>query len=262
MKKQSWRPDWKNEAEYPDDKKTSGEQFAWEFLRRNPEYQKDYEKFKNNPEDFPYDTSHEFYDLYFDEDESTNKLAHRWGIKEMVDPSKSRPENLMFLKGGVVAYSPGISDYDSDHDCDPNLDHDCDLDNKDIFTEEWTLSPRGRLGEVLIKFDLNIPLNQQIESAKKSLVALKEKFEDEFNIDKKGNRAQKYLYPEYLRILDGKEAGADDEEITRIICLPNHLRAANAKYRLDSLAKKRFKSNRDSANLIMTSTYRYIHLTS
>ena len=47
MIKQSWRPNWKNEAEYPDAEKTSTTQWAWEFLRRNPEYKEDYEKLIN-----------------------------------------------------------------------------------------------------------------------------------------------------------------------------------------------------------------------
>ena len=256
MKKQSWRPNWKNEAEYPDVEKTSTTQWAWEFLRRNLEYAEDYEKIFN----YPCDSSHEFYDLYSDKEEASKELAYKWGIKEMVDPSESIHKNLIFLKGGIVSYTPRVSDYDSDHDCDPNIVHECDPNQKDIFTEEWTLSPRGRLGEVLLKFDLNIPLNQQLESAKKSLIELKDKFEDEFNIKEIKKRVRKNLYPEYLRILDGKEAGAEDEEITRIIFLPNHQSAADANYGIDSLAKRKFKSNLDSANLIMTSKYRYIHL--
>ncbi len=37
-----WRPDWTDPANYPDPKKTLMAEWAWEFLRRNVLYQKDY----------------------------------------------------------------------------------------------------------------------------------------------------------------------------------------------------------------------------
>lgn len=40
----SWLPDWRYEDEYPVLAATSKRQYAWEFLRRNPEYQADYLK--------------------------------------------------------------------------------------------------------------------------------------------------------------------------------------------------------------------------
>lgn len=39
----SWLPDWKDEANYPDPKYADYHQFAWEFLRRNPDYQLDFD---------------------------------------------------------------------------------------------------------------------------------------------------------------------------------------------------------------------------
>ncbi len=44
-KKTEWLPDWRNESEYPDPKTASPQQWAWEFLRRNHSYQKDYARF-------------------------------------------------------------------------------------------------------------------------------------------------------------------------------------------------------------------------
>jgi hypothetical protein len=40
---------WKNRSEYPDPKNASGVEWAWEFLRRNQDYQKDYDLYKNFP---------------------------------------------------------------------------------------------------------------------------------------------------------------------------------------------------------------------
>ncbi|WP_130470513.1 transcriptional regulator domain-containing protein [Candidatus Magnetaquicoccus inordinatus] len=42
MSKPDWLPNWKNPSEYPDVDTTSIEQWAWEFLRRNKNYQKNF----------------------------------------------------------------------------------------------------------------------------------------------------------------------------------------------------------------------------
>ena len=40
--KPDWLPDWKDPTAYPNPENTNAEQWAWEFLRRNSEYQRDY----------------------------------------------------------------------------------------------------------------------------------------------------------------------------------------------------------------------------
>ncbi len=42
--KPDWLPDWKDKSKYPDPTNTSGRVWAWEFLRRNPEYQQLWDK--------------------------------------------------------------------------------------------------------------------------------------------------------------------------------------------------------------------------
>jgi len=50
-KKPDWLPDWKDVTKYPDpkEKKLSGRVWAWEFLRRNPQYQELWEQFAALP---------------------------------------------------------------------------------------------------------------------------------------------------------------------------------------------------------------------
>ena len=48
-KKPDWLPDWKDISKYPDPNKATGRVWAWEFLRRNPEYQQLWEKFAALP---------------------------------------------------------------------------------------------------------------------------------------------------------------------------------------------------------------------
>lgn len=45
LKKPDWIPDWRDEQNYPDPADTTAQQWAWEFLRRNPKYQADYAEF-------------------------------------------------------------------------------------------------------------------------------------------------------------------------------------------------------------------------
>jgi hypothetical protein len=40
----AWLPDWKNQKNYPDPTSTAPQQWAWQFLRRNPEYQQLWKK--------------------------------------------------------------------------------------------------------------------------------------------------------------------------------------------------------------------------
>jgi hypothetical protein len=290
MKSKTWPPNWKNRGEYPHPDKTSMEQWAWEFLRRNLDYQKDYEEYRKNPKDFPYDTSsdpqhpkvfeeHEknridslqkspkpehlkafeeyeknpedslndsylkFLNLYYDERKSRYTLAYRWGIVTMVDPSepdplnavfsgkvdedlyppgskdnmitpgKPHPQDSIFLeKPGVVLYPPKHSDYE-------DYEEDKGEEDENIFTEEWSLSLSGRLGEVPVVFDLKRPLPQQLDLAKITLKELKNKWEEELGLEALSISTHPHLYTDYLRVLDAQEAGAKYTEMASTIYL-------------------------------------------
>jgi len=45
----SWLPDWRDASRYPPVEGTSGTRWAWEFLRRNPDYQKAYLELSRSP---------------------------------------------------------------------------------------------------------------------------------------------------------------------------------------------------------------------
>jgi hypothetical protein len=47
--KPDWLPDWKDISKYPDPKEASGGVWAWEFLRRNPQYQQLWEQYAALP---------------------------------------------------------------------------------------------------------------------------------------------------------------------------------------------------------------------
>lgn len=79
-----WIPNWENPCEYPDPATTSMKEWAWEFLRRNEEYQRDYNNIyktikPSRPEDlhlvknfFNYQKNNGGLGKFFDKDDPAN----------------------------------------------------------------------------------------------------------------------------------------------------------------------------------------------
>ena len=62
--------DWRFKKNYPDPKNTSRFKWAWEFLRRNPEYQDDYKRY-----------------LKTKSNQTKKALKKKWGLKyKMLNP--------------------------------------------------------------------------------------------------------------------------------------------------------------------------------
>ena len=181
-KKKKFPPNWKDPSAYPDPKKTDIEQWAWEFLRRNPEYQKDYEimkvvKKKNSefvqtpygyglwvyhPHPEPDESSVQYIDRmkessqHYKMDQLEDFLMRKWGLwNKMVDPQENDygKENFLF-KCGVRE----IGTWDEFIDLagvlytqeEPN-------DLSDYFYKR---------NEVILAFDLEEPIHCLIEDAK------------------------------------------------------------------------------------------------
>ncbi len=75
-----WLPNWLEPADYADLKDASLQRLAWEFLRRNPEYQRDWQELGSL---FDADSSRCDHSLKYE----GVRLAERWGISDMVDPA-------------------------------------------------------------------------------------------------------------------------------------------------------------------------------
>lgn len=92
----SWRPNWKDKTQYPmpnDD--ILIEQWAWEFLRRNEEYQKDYnQKFCDLP---PLKKQKDNWIKYGPIINELQKFfAQKYGISYPVEPSKKFSKHIKF----------------------------------------------------------------------------------------------------------------------------------------------------------------------
>jgi len=260
---------WKNAKKYPDPKTTPPGKWAWEFLRRNPKYQRDYKRFiilrDNHTEERVRERMDRFEKLQdllekkFKKNkprtpeqvrEVNNRLskfwarsifdpAGRWGINEMVDPRKSEPPELVFTD--EIFFMLPMRAWPK---FKGELFHKDGPFNKDSFCKNVMSLINNRPGVTLVVFDLQKPLKLQIDLAKKSLV------EEQKNLAEKIKEIHSYteLYPHYLRLLDGQSCRASYADMAKILFPPHEDGVNKAKHGLKA------------AKLLRDSDYRYLPL--
>lgn len=195
--------DWKNEKDYDYTKDHTPELWAWEFLRRNPEYRKDWEKtlalWENAIDDKPNLWAQLFNVDCSKENYQTRTLPFKgardkWGLflPEIINPSIDKPlVEWPFSFFHTYGYYYGKDD----------------LDN----------FPDLKSTEVLAVFDMAKPIQQQLEYFKELLE------EDqnyllaytELNIPEVKNKPG--YRKDYIRILDALEVNAETKEIASVI---------------------------------------------
>ena len=124
-------PDWRDASAYPRPD-TPPQWFAWEFLRRNPEYIAGWQRFAalGQPEDD---------DAEIQQERAASAIARPWGLSWPADPaSDALPD---WEKSTARIHLPG-----------PGDDH-------------LTPTASARTGKVAYTFDLSMPIAPQIESA-------------------------------------------------------------------------------------------------
>ena len=84
--KPDWLPDWKDKIKYPDPKKATGRVWAWEFLRRNPQYQQLWEESTALPKpvNFIYTYSSSEFEKRL---EITERFEKEFGLSAPASPS-------------------------------------------------------------------------------------------------------------------------------------------------------------------------------
>lgn len=176
-------PDWRDGEQYPNPNDRPPAWWAWQFLRRNPEYQADYRQWA------------EYSDRYVDEHgvvpQDDWQLLEKWRIKMMPDP---REANYVLLPLSHYAPEP-----------------------------QHRGCGRPALHECVLKFDLRYSVDRQIEYAAEYLKLQKEHFyrvhdargttPEKFTA--KGSQIRKLA--EYLRALDAKLSGAKPLEIAAVL---------------------------------------------
>jgi Uncharacterized conserved protein (DUF2285)/Family of unknown function (DUF6499) len=175
-------PDWRDPTQYPRDR--SLRQWAWEFLRRNPEYRAFW---REHIEPF-YDPTFQFQD-----------------VVGVVGPAHGVPANKqakLVRHFGLETFPPSPND-----------------DYPPLFTGtglRYTAEREARLllypGQIAVIFDLTRPIKRQMAAARRV-------FDEEKKQGKipgtHRNRIDQFAL--YLRVLDGVDAGATPTEIGAVL---------------------------------------------
>ena len=243
---------WKELKDYEFTKTLNSKKWAWEFLRRNPEYIKEWEKelplelertkiLLSDPEtkDWPEldgyrkntpESSH-----FIIPGQSLDKYFKKWGILNLVNPAQDNPFPNPFnqfpsyqygnVRGGNIGYSRYLND---------------------SFPDGPYIS---------IVYDISHPLKPQIANAQKILLKIqKDKVkEGKTLIDRPKKHKDNWI--EYLRILDAKAKNVSNEEIARVM-FPN-LSNEYPSYAGNEKVRKSFKR----AEYLTRKGYREIALT-
>jgi hypothetical protein len=187
-------PNWQNPAEYPDPELAPPERWAWEFLRRNPDYQADYRRLcdegrfyavPGEANDIPYSelglrvptNGAEAFEALAIKKTSplARKLEQKWGVKPIASPEAADAWKWLSMAPGVVQLLGAHTDH---------LPH-----------------PPLKQTEILVKIDAAGPIDDQLKTA----THLLKLYRDGFKIKPYGERERRHLWALYLRLLDARQ---------------------------------------------------------
>jgi hypothetical protein len=208
-------PDWRNPAVYhqfPPD--FPGYRWAWEFLRRNPDYRSDWDaalaRFRAKPE-FE-EVVYSWKDVFFNSGKRTKFLAEdwtadpehpgfylpvgeaeRWRLQRgLFNPSTDRPKYLGFRR----TRDDAAPDFGSVH----------------FLRQGMSFEARGPAYPI-VAFDLREPLKPQFDAIYSILKNQQERAPKTFGFKPRRIKHHRELWPRYLRLLD---ADLDERTPTQI----------------------------------------------
>lgn len=187
-----WLPDWTDITAYPSKKEKNPRVWAWEFLRRNPEYQKMWKQVEALP---PGPIHHDF-----SLEDINERLKRDFGLRSPAPPSmgSSEPDfnsRLQFVTHGGIWIKPlGWPD------------------NDPYIVEELLCDAT----EALVRIDLRWPLEQQIRAAKRFLKSKKQDLQ-KHGILEKDRRLKSQKFLELIRLLDADALDQSNKTMAKII---------------------------------------------
>ena len=203
-----WLPDGQDVDQYPDPEQATAEQWAWEYLRRNSDYQKDYKKAQSQPEELINTTG----DLMA-------VLGQKWGLFVIWDPAM---RDLSQIPLFVAQWGPSIIEYvEKDGVC---------------MNAPWVPSSKN---EVAVIFDRSKPTEPQIEKAR-TLLSLARKYPLTGDAAKSYTRISGKKLLECLRVWDARTAGMSYKKIAKWLAPhePNQYPERSPEKRLSKRFKK------------------------
>ncbi|NWG86774.1 MAG: hypothetical protein HXY26_04560 [Hydrogenophilaceae bacterium] len=211
--------DWRRAADYGFAESLTRAEWAWQFLRRNPDYRRDYAWFSETWQaleaDYGAPPQRDFFRWKQDprawraESEIAGCaeacpgegeqvliecwMGAKWGLRKFpLDPSSERPvpgEALDWREQAIEVPEVGCDD----------LQHD--------------------QGIMALAFDLALPLAPQLEAARIALIGRQRALDKRGSLPPRTLRAARAIWTRYLRLLDAQQAGAAPDEMGRALGL-------------------------------------------
>jgi Uncharacterized conserved protein (DUF2285)/Family of unknown function (DUF6499) len=208
----NWRPDWRDPKKYPDPDKTRLDQWAWEFLRRNEEYQQVWSQMI------------ELHEVAHDpppEGPGSSRIAREFKSRDTISSDVLRIFQQKF--GIILPASP-----DQPRVPPKFLHHTVsgrDRPSLKFCPEEQSYEVKLSLepGESLIVFNLAWPIDMQLERARACLKERAAYLRQLGDLQPMESANHVSKFQAYLRILDANSAGASQREMAAVIYphLPN-----------------------------------------
>ena len=171
-------PDWRRKQSYEPLRENTLNQWAWEFLRRNPEYIEDWKK--NSDDNF--------------------SVALKWGIAGLLkDPAKTYQD---------IKQDPDGIGFDPPGGFETTLMDKTEEEKKHLYAG----LPNFETGKQSFEFNFYLPINPQLKVAKKMLLRLQERGKG-----RKAFKPRPDEWIILLRVLDAKAEGIRDKEVAEIL---------------------------------------------
>ena len=191
----NWLPNWTDIKQYPDPEKASLRVWAWEFIRRNLEYQKLWNEFASLPAGPIY---HDF-----SVEEIRERFEKDFGVRIPASPSlNTSSPDFQRLPLFTSRCKTWIKPVDWPDDADPYIVDAGVLDS----------------GEAVIQFDLRWPLTAQLQAAKTFLQEQVQHLLEVGALDAPNKRMNEPKdFRDYLRLLDAESVAAPHKEMSEVI---------------------------------------------
>jgi hypothetical protein len=219
---------WRDANAYPKWGKSSLTRFAWEFLRRNPEYQKDWADYLNicrgilphydpriplNQEDYDkleYHANH----LNFDPPRLAEESKSEWRVR--VKKGRTTLLPVWYARKWGIKHSIYDPYYPYEEDLPPVFFENAHTSS--FITQHWPgfseADDNGILKPTLaMAFGLSLPIDAQIEAARRALLARQRSLINKGVITSFPDKVPRKEWIIYLRLLDAEAAGVKPKEM-------------------------------------------------
>jgi len=193
-----WLPDWKDKRSYPNVSGTPSLQWAWEFLRRNYQYQQLWDQLIG-----PSHNATKFDDAW----KTFQRVRRGPGVRHRI-PLTKNPFQPFKEQFHIATYPP------------PPWEQQAKLYfDSEFIVYQLGANPAAKVhgflnqNQIVVWFDLTWPLGAQLENAKKIVTEAATRAKK----SPKLLRQRAEHYSNYLRVLDAKTSGASYRQILNVL---------------------------------------------